>query len=63
MPQRNYEMDAFFEKAINYDGYDCLLWRFGFAGGYPAFDRMKEQYGTRVISRVICIIKYGAPPS
>jgi len=64
--QPNYEIDAFIDKAINYEGDDCLIWPFllnqdGYA--HTGSHRLRNKYGSQVISRAVCIIVHGAPPT
>ena len=59
----NPEINAFIDKAINYDGDDCLIWPFYLLNGRAILSRFQKQYGTQYVSRVICIEVYGPPPT
>lgn len=64
MFKRNPAIDVFLDKAITYDGDDCLIWPFGLLpDGYASLNRFIKHYGTRVVSKVICIEVYGHPPT
>jgi hypothetical protein len=57
---RNPEIDAFFDKALKYDGYDCLIWPFAtFNRGHSKWNRLRQRYGTNHVARAICIEVYG----
>jgi hypothetical protein len=62
----NLAIDAFLDKATNYTGDDCLLWQFGTnESGYACTHshRIRKQYGTQSVSRIVCIEVYGPPPT
>jgi hypothetical protein len=64
MPSYDTQIYSFIEKAISYEGDDCLIWPFtrnpdGYA--HLSSRRFRKQYGTPTISRVVCIEVYGPP--
>jgi hypothetical protein len=63
MAARNPAIDDFVEKAIEYEGADCLTWPFTISGGNRRYGgyATNRRYGGR-ISRYICKTVYGAPP-
>ena len=61
--ERNLNLDTFFEKAIPYEGDNCLIWPFGLLNGYPEFDRLAKVYKTPYVHRAVCIEVYGPPPT
>jgi Helix-turn-helix domain of resolvase len=61
---RNSDIDAFFEKALSYEGDECLLWPFSLGGdGYAQWYRAGNKYGTIRVLRAICIEAHGKPPT
>lgn len=50
---------AFMDKAITYDGGDCLIWPFAFATR-PTINIKHKSY---LVCRMVCEAVYGAPPS
>jgi hypothetical protein len=54
---RNPAIDAFIEKAINYEDDKCLLWPFSLD------DKGYARVGSKYISRIVCAKVYGLPPT
>jgi hypothetical protein len=58
------KVDAFLEKAINYEGDDCLIWPFGVnPNGSAKLNRLGRTYGSNIVSRAVCEEAHGPPPT
>lgn len=55
--------DAFIERAIAYQGDECLLWPFGRISNDSYGLARNEDGGNSTASRVVCQRVYGPPPS
>jgi hypothetical protein len=62
----NPEIGAFIEKAITYEGDECLIWPFAKSGdgyAYLSSGHFKRRYKTGYVSKAVCIETYGPPPT
>jgi hypothetical protein len=63
MTEHSYK-DAFFQKALIYESDDCLLWPFTTTSdGYAKYSGFRQKYGTTIVSKAICIVAHGPPPT